>query len=491
MTDEKLLPGTIFAGYRIVRVLGRGGMGTVYLGRHPRLPRFDALKVLPGELAEDPQFRARFVREAEVAARVEHPNIVEVWDRGIESGRLWIAMRFVDGTDASELLRRRGSGALGSDEAMHVVSEAARGLDAAHRAGLLHRDVKPANILLESRPGAPDRVYVSDFGIARSATQATMLTRPGAVVATLAYAAPEVFESAPVDHRVDVYALGCVLYELLTGAKPFERADEMRLMVAHLQDPPPSATAADPSLPAAIDAVIARALAKNPAARYGSCGELADAARAALHGEPPVPEQPPAARRRLGVTLGVGVTVLAVAVLAVVGVRVRGADEPQPAAAAPTTTAPVLTWGQYDFLVRAFPDLLPKTPLSVGFESMRCTTFPDEPSVSDTTPLPAMADLDCRGTANPVAHLFVICNTDRTPLATQLPDGVRPAVESWERASGRGRVYWWDSTDNLGNPQGHLSIQFDDAARNFCGIGVTGTVTGREMFERWFPGMPI
>lgn len=276
-------PGAILAGYRIERRLGGGGMGAVYLAAHPRLPRRDAVKVLDARLAVEPTFRARFEREADLAARLRHPNVVQIFDRGVDGDRLWIAMQFIDGVDAAHLLRQ-GLSVLTPARAVRIVAEAAKGLDYAHRQGLLHRDIKPANLLIARTDDGADEVLVTDFGIARSMGETTSLTSAGSVLGTLAYAAPEQLEGAPLDERTDVYALGGTLYELLTGFVPFQRETPGAMISAHLLEPPPRPSVGNPVLPVALDAVIARAMAKNPDERYASCGELADAAVAALSG---------------------------------------------------------------------------------------------------------------------------------------------------------------------------------------------------------------
>ncbi|WP_156690598.1 serine/threonine-protein kinase, partial [Mycobacterium sp. Marseille-P9652] len=276
-----LPPGTILARYRIERVLGSGGMGTVYLARHPSLPRSDALKVLSAELSQDPQFRARFIREADLAATLNHPNIVTVYDRGeAEDGQLWIAMQYVDGSDAnSELAQAEMTPA----RAAHIITEVAKALDYAHRRGVMHRDVKPANFLLSGLAGDQERVLLADFGIARALDEATRLTASGSFVTTVAYAAPETLHGGPIDHRADVYSLGCALFRLLTGRTPYGRFDTMSaIMAAHLFQPVPRATDVKADLPPAVDEVIARALAKDPADRYPSAGALAAAFNAAL-----------------------------------------------------------------------------------------------------------------------------------------------------------------------------------------------------------------
>lgn len=255
-----LTEGTQFAGYRIIRQLGRGGMGAVYLAANPTLPRHDALKVLSQELSRDPDFRTRFLREADVAAGLDHPNIVAVYNRGqTEDGQLWIAMQFVDGTDADAAQR---SGTMSPQRAVHVIGEVAKALDHAHARQVVHRDVKPANFLLSGPIGPNERVLLGDFGIARALGDIG-LTVTGAVLATVAYAAPEVLAGDPFDGRSDIYSLGCTLFRLLTGRAPFPGTNGMAaVMLAHLQQPPPRVTDLVPTLPPAMDAVIAIAMAK-------------------------------------------------------------------------------------------------------------------------------------------------------------------------------------------------------------------------------------
>jgi len=220
MPHMSLFPGEVFAGFVIERELGAGGMGVVYLARHPRLPRRVALKLLRTELGADPSFVARFQREAETVARLDHPNIVAIDD----SGALWISMRFIDGSTAAGALAEY-QGGMPPERAVHIVEKVAAALDFAHRHHIVHRDVKPANILLTvGDDGDHERVYLTDFGVAKAMgeieAQATALTTAGNVVATLDYAAPEQIEGQSLDGRCDVYALGCVLYKLLTGAIP-------------------------------------------------------------------------------------------------------------------------------------------------------------------------------------------------------------------------------------------------------------------------------
>lgn len=275
-----LKAGEVVSGYRIERVLGSGGMGMVYLAANPTLPRLDALKVASAELSRDPDFRARFAREADVAARLDHPQIVSVYNRGESAdGRLWIAMQFVDGTDADAALR---TGTMTAPRAVHIITEVAKALDFAHAHNVIHRDIKPANFMLSGPAGTGERVLLGDFGIAR-ALDDVGLTATGSVMATVDYAAPEVLGGVPFDRRSDIYSLGCALFRLLTGKTPFRGANgPAAVIMAHLQKPPPRVTDLNPSLPRAFDDVIQIAMAKDPAARFQSASELAHAAQAAL-----------------------------------------------------------------------------------------------------------------------------------------------------------------------------------------------------------------
>src|SRR5881394_195104 len=269
--------GTEVAGFRIESVLGRGGMSVVYVAEQMRLGRKVALKVLTTELSWDEHFRERFVRESHIAATIDHPNIIPIYDAGEADGLLYIAMRFVQGPDLKEVLKR---GSLGVGRTIFLIEQLASVLDAAHAHSLVHRDVKPGNILLEE---STDHAYLTDFGVAKQTT-ARGLTSTGHFLGTVEYAAPEQIEGGPVDARTDVYALGCVLYECLTSSPPFAHGTEHAVLHAHLVDPPPSVTRVRPELPHAFDGVIATALAKDPAERFHSCGDLIHAARNAASG---------------------------------------------------------------------------------------------------------------------------------------------------------------------------------------------------------------
>jgi serine/threonine protein kinase len=277
-----LQPGTEVAGYRIERTLGRGGMSVVYLAEHDWLQRKVALKVLAPQLAEDERFRERFVRESRLAASLDHPNVIPIYEAGASGGDLFIAMRYVEGTDLRSLLHE--SGALEPARALAIVRQVAAALDAAHEQGLVHRDVKPGNVLLARQRGSEvgEHVYLSDFGLTKRSASDSGITGTGQFVGTLDYAAPEQFKGGTPDARTDVYSLGCVLFECLTGRPPFVSENDAGLMYAHLQQPPPSATAAKHELPGAIDGVLATAMAKAPPDRYPAAGALADEASGAL-----------------------------------------------------------------------------------------------------------------------------------------------------------------------------------------------------------------
>lgn len=291
--------GTVFAGYTIEAVAGSGGMGTVYRAAHPRLPRSDALKILSEEYSRDEQIRRRFLREADVAIKLDHPNIVTVYDRGeTDDGRLWIAMQYVAGSDADKETR---DGQMTPSRALHIIDEVAAALDYAHRRHILHRDVKPANFLLATNDdddaAADERVFLADFGIARALDEAAAgLTQTGIVMASIAFTAPESIKASGVDHRADIYSLGCSLYNLLTGKTPFSRSGAggmAGIAAAHLFEPPPRVTEYAPALPVALDAVIAKAMAKEPDGRYQSARELADATKQALTDVVPAPNAQP------------------------------------------------------------------------------------------------------------------------------------------------------------------------------------------------------
>ena len=274
--DTQPDPDIQIAGYRIEARVGRGGMGEVYRAVQLNLGRRVALKVLAPELAADDLFRRRFLRESRIAASIDHPSIIPIYESGEDGGLLYIAMRYVDGSDLATVLEREGR--LEPARAMAIMTQVASALDAAHTRGLVHRDVKPANILLAAAaPGAGSHCYLCDFGLIKQVgtEQAfSALTATDQFVGTIPYVAPEQIEGREVDGRTDVYALGCVLFHCLTGSVPYQGANDVEVVFAHLREPPPPISRRLPSLPVTMDAVIARAMAKGKEDRYPSCSEL-------------------------------------------------------------------------------------------------------------------------------------------------------------------------------------------------------------------------
>src|SRR5262245_52335243 len=273
--------GTELAGHRIERVIGRGGASIVYLAEHVRLGRNVALKVLAPHLAEDETFRERFIRESRIAAAMDHPNIVTIYDAGEVEAGLYISMRYVEGSDLGKLLHAEG--ALEPSRTLLLLSQVAAALDAAHAKGLVHRDVKPGNVLLETTDTALERAYLSDFGISKRTTTGSGLTRTGQFVGTVDYVAPEQITGEQIDGRTDVYSLGCVLFQCLVGHVPFPSETEVATIYSHLNDAPPSFEGSV-TAPYGLTEVLAQALAKSKEDRYPTCSALIEAARGALSG---------------------------------------------------------------------------------------------------------------------------------------------------------------------------------------------------------------
>jgi hypothetical protein len=275
-----LRPGTVLAGYRLEAQVGAGGFGVVFRARDERLGRLVALKILAPAAAADEEFRRRFIAEWRAAAAVDDPHVIPVYDAGQAGGVLFIAMRLVPGGDLRRVLEREGP--LPPGRAAEFIAPVASALDAAHRAGLVHRDVKPANILVDARDDQPDQVYLSDFGVSKAALATAGLTGSGHFLGTPDYCAPEQIQGRAVDGRADQYALACLAYQLLTGTPPFRRDHGLAVLLAHLSEPPPPLASRVPGLPGAADQVLARALAKAPDERYASCREFAEALEQAL-----------------------------------------------------------------------------------------------------------------------------------------------------------------------------------------------------------------
>ncbi|CAL9352669.1 serine/threonine-protein kinase [Streptomyces sp. NPDC058947] len=286
------LIGRQIAGYRIEQEIGRGGMAVVYRARDLRLERTVALKLLAPELARNDTFRRRFTHESRAAAAIDHPHIVPVFEAGETDGVLYIAMRYVPGSDLRHVLDREGP--LPPPTAVRVAAQVASALDAAHEHGLVHRDVKPGNILVARGTDSdhPEHVYLTDFGLTKKSLSLTGFTTVGQFVGTLDYVAPEQISGKPVDARCDVYGFACVVYEVLTGHPPFQRDDDMALLWAHQYDDPPPLTASRPDIAPQADPVFAKALAKSPDDRYASCLEFVAALRAATTGGEAVTVRP-------------------------------------------------------------------------------------------------------------------------------------------------------------------------------------------------------
>ena len=323
------LPGSEVAGFRLEELIGRGGMGAVYRATDVRLGRSVALKLLVPELAESDRFRERFLRESQLAASLDHPHIVPIYAAGDADGQLYLAMRYVEGFDLRQVIAREAP--MDPARALGLIEQVGDALDAAHERGLVHRDVKPGNVLIAGRSGR-EHCYLTDFGLTKQTSSISGLTGTGELVGTIEYVSPEQIRGEKIDERADVYSLGCVLYECLAGVRPFARESEVATLWAHVHDQPASLGTTRPELGSHIDAVMARALAKAPSERYGSCAELVAAARTALGSD----ERPAAARRRssrrlrlprgrLRVLSAVGLAAVAVTAVAVL-LLLRGSD---------------------------------------------------------------------------------------------------------------------------------------------------------------------
>ena len=409
-----LADGATFAGYTIVRMLGSGGMGEVYLAQHPRLPRRDALKVLPASVSADNEYRQRFNREADIAATLWHPHIVGVHDRGDFEGRLWLSMDYVDGTDAARLLRERFPKGMPTAEVAEIVIATAEALDYAHERDLLHRDVKPANILLSHRGSGDQRILLADFGIARWVNDISGLTETNMTVGTVSYAAPEQLMGAHLDGRADQYALAATAFHLLTGSPPFQHSNPAVVISQHLSASPPAIGAHRPEL-SAVDPVFAKAMSKDPKDRFERCADFARAFAHRLDAAPtgdvgttlaPAATPPKRSLLRAGVVVPAILAVLLVAAITVAVMEFRRADRPE----APTTTANAPTATSPTF-----------TPLPPPPEPVQPPTTPSPPPTTAAATPVAVIGANCSpvgSTATTADGTTAYCSTLQTTGAS-------------------------------------------------------------------------
>src|SRR5262245_37386032 len=326
MTDDRI--GTEIAGFRIESVLGQGGMGTVYVAEQSSPTRKVVLKLLRAELSRDEGFRRRFVHESEAAASTEHPNIVPIYAAGEAGGVLYIAMRYVEGENLRQLIDRNGP--TPPERATEIVSQVSSALDAAHARGLVHRDVKPSNVLLDEQGNA----YLSDFGLIKRSEVDTGLTKTGQFMGSIEYCAPEQIRGDEVDGRADVYSLGCVLFEAIAGRPPFKRETEIATLYAHLEQESPAISSVVPGSSPELDRLVLKAMAKRPADRYPTAGELARDARHAVGVSSGEKAALAASTRRRPIALIAGLVALAAIVAVTAIVLSSGSDDDRSAASA-------------------------------------------------------------------------------------------------------------------------------------------------------------
>jgi len=420
-----LAEGATFAGYTIVQLLGAGGMGEVYLAQHPRLPRRDALKVLPSSVSADSEYRERFDREADIAATLWHPHIVGVHDRGEFDGQLWISMDYVEGTDAARLLRERYPDGMDRGEVAEIISAVADALDYAHQRNLLHRDVKPANILLANPEESDQRILLADFGIARWTNDISGLTATNMTVGTVSYAAPEQLMGERLDGRADQYALAATAFHLLTGSPPFQHSNPAVVISQHLSATPPAIGDQRPEL-AGLDPVLAKALAKSPADRFEKCADFARALAHQLGSATPADIgtslAAPVAKRettprpswvRAGVIVPAILGVLLVAAIVVAVFEAGRADDEDRPAAAPTTTSASVTR----------PTFTPLPPPPEPPASATTTTPPTADTTTVTTTTAAPAAVVIGAACSPVGSTSTMADGSTAYCSTLQPTG--------------------------------------------------------------------
>ena len=431
--------GTDFAGYTIVRCLGSGGMGEVYVAAHPRLPRQDALKILRPEVSTDSEFRERFLREADLAAELTHAHIVGVYDRGEFNGQLWISMQYIDGTDVSRLVR--GGNRVSDDETAEIIAAVADALDYAHERNLLHRDVKPANILISEADPGRKRIKLADFGIARRADDSAGLTATNMTVGTVSYAAPEQLTGSTIDGRADQYALAATAFHLLTGAPPFENSNPAVVIGQHLTAAPPSVSERRPDL-AALDPVFAKALAKDPKDRFDQCTDFARAlqhglgmagsdattlAPVAQFGATEVLRPAKAPRSRRSLILPVVLTVLLIAALVFAAVEFTRAKDEEPQRPASTSTSATTT-----------PPTT-TTPTTTAASPSPETTMAPASTEAPVAPSPTEATVTSTVTVDTPTPTTTTPTTTETPA----PEQETPIRECMEQ-TGMTRLQCWE-----------------------------------------------
>jgi serine/threonine protein kinase, bacterial len=442
--------GTIFAGYTIVRLLGSGGMGEVYLARHPRLPRQDALKVLRPEVSADGEYRERFNREADIVATLWHPHIVGVHDRGEFGSQLWISMDYVDGTDAGRLLRERYPDGMPAAEVAEIIAAVADALDYAHQRNLLHRDVKPANVLVARED---QRILLADFGIARWADDTSGLTATNMTVGTVSYAAPEQLMGGQLDGRADQYALAATAFHLLTGSPPFQHTNPAVVISQHLNASPPAIGDHRPDL-AALDPVLAKALAKNPDDRFERCADFARALGHRIGGDQPdatrlspIAGAAPKTRRspvRRGVVIPGVLAILLVAAIGFALLELNRADDER--AAPPARTTSVTSTTSLVTPLPPPPEPPPSPPATTTNSTTTAVAAPVAVIGADCSPLGGTATTASGATAycstlqntgtsiwslsqGPVASPTVTTDPTEEPLPTEEETPVRVCMQ--------------------------------------------------------------
>ena len=442
-----LADGATFAGYTIVRMLGSGGMGEVYLAQHPRLPRRDALKVLPASVSADDEYRQRFNREADIAATLWHPHIVGVHDRGEFQGQIWISMDYVEGVDAGRLLRERHPNGMPKSEVADIVTAVADALDYAHQRELLHRDVKPANILLAFPESGEQRILLADFGIARWVNDISGLTATNMTVGTVSYAAPEQLMGGPLDGRADQYALAATAFHLLTGGPPFQNSNPAVVISQHLSASPPTIATSRPEL-SALDPVLAKALSKDPKARFERCADFARALTHGLDAAPtgdvgttlaPTVTEPKRSLVRASVIVPAILAVLLLAAVTVALTEFRRAD--RPATTTTTTHSPTVTTPTFTPLPPP-PEPVPPPTVVIG---ANCTPSGSTGTTADGSTA-YCAPLEPSGTTvwslqqGNIPSPTVTTEATDTPLPTEDESPIRVCMQQ----TGKTRLQCWE-----------------------------------------------